>query len=273
MWKKNGDLRECVDYRWLNSRTVKDAHPLPHQADCLAAMGGSAFFSTMDLTSGYYNIPMCEEDKKLTAFTTPMGLHEFNRMPQGLCNGPASFMCLMTNIFGHQNFLTLLCYLDDVLVFAPDEGEALRQLETVFSRLSAHRLKLAPKKCHFLQRSVKFLGHVIDESGVSTDPEKVQAIAAMTEKALMGDDGATPSPKKIKSFLGMVMYYQRFIQNCSGMAKPLFALTATPKKNKGQARGSPAFKKLKPSDSRRAGCSHLSGARGGKQGPSHRLRK
>ena len=75
----------------------------------------------------------------------------------------------------------------------------------MFSRLSAHRLKLAPKKCHFLQRSVKFLGHVIDESGVSTNPEKVQAIAAMTEKALMGDDGATPSPKKIKSFLGMVI--------------------------------------------------------------------
>lgn len=142
-------------------------------------------------------------------------------------------MRLMTNIFGDQNFLTLLCYLDDLLVFAPNEEEALRRLETVFSRLSAHKLKLAPKKCHFLQRGVKFLGHVVDESGISTDPEKVQAIAAMTEEALMGDDGVTPSQKKIKSFLGMVMYYQRFIQNCSGIAKPLFALTAAPKRNMG----------------------------------------
>lgn len=237
-----------MDYRWLNSRTVKDAHPLPHQADCLAALGGNAFFSAMDLTSGFYNIPMCEEDKKLTAFTTPMGLHEFNRMPQGLCNSPASFMRLMTNIFGDQNYLTLLCYLDDLLVFAPDEEEALKRLETVFSRLSAHGLKLAPKKCYFLQRRVKFLGHVVDECGVATDPEKVEAIAAMTERALMSDDGVTPSQKKIRSFLGMVMYYQRFIQNCSSIAKPLFALTAAPKGNKGHARGAAAFRKLKPGD-------------------------
>ncbi|KAK7877966.1 hypothetical protein WMY93_031394 [Mugilogobius chulae] len=166
VWKKNGDLRICVDYRWLNARTIKDAHPLPHQADCLAALGGSAIFSAMDLTSGFYNIAMAEEDKKLTAFTTPMGLYEFNRLPQGLCNSPASFMRLMMNIFGDQNFMTLLCYLDDVLVYAPGEAEALKRLEMVFSRLRAHGLKLAPKKCQLLRRSVKFLGHVVDGHGV-----------------------------------------------------------------------------------------------------------
>ncbi|KAK3505904.1 hypothetical protein QTP70_003696, partial [Hemibagrus guttatus] len=121
VWKKTGDLRVCVDYRWLNTRTVKDAHPLPHQADCLAALGGNAIFSAIDLTSGFYNIVVSEEDRKFTAFTTPMGLYEFNRLPQGLCNSPASFMRLMTNIFGDQNFLTLLCYLDDLLVYAPNE--------------------------------------------------------------------------------------------------------------------------------------------------------
>lgn len=108
----------------------------------------------------------------------------------------------------------------------------------MFSRLSAHGLKLAPKKCHFLQQCVKFLGY---ESGVVNDPEKGQAIAAMTEELLMHDDG-------VKSFLGMVVYYQRFIQNCSSIAKPLFALTVTPKKNKGQTSGVTTFKKLKPSD-------------------------
>lgn len=159
VWKKSGDLRVCVDYRWLNARTIKDTHPLPHQADCLAALGGNAIFSVMDLTSGFYNIAMAEEDTNLTAFTTPMGLYEFNRLPQGLCNSPASFMRLMTNIFGDQNFMTLLCYLDDLLVYAPDEGEAIKRLEMVFSRLREHGLKLAPKKCHFLQRSVRFLGH------------------------------------------------------------------------------------------------------------------
>lgn len=86
VWKKDGGLRICTDFSWLNARTLKDAHPLPHPADCLAALGGNAFFSTMDLTSGFYNIPMCEEDKKYPAFTTPVGLYEYNRMPQGLCN-------------------------------------------------------------------------------------------------------------------------------------------------------------------------------------------
>ncbi|KAG1937112.1 interleukin-1 receptor accessory protein-like 1-A [Pimephales promelas] len=198
VWKKNGDLRVCVDYRWLNARTVKDAHPLPHQADCLAALGGNVFFSAMDLTSGFYNVMMSEEDKKFTAFTTPMGLYEFNRLPQGLCNSPASFMRLMINIFGDQNFLTLLCYLDDLLVYAPSEEAAIERLELVFARLRAHGLKLALKKCHFLRRSVKFLGHVIDNTGVATDPDNVSAISAISESDLMMPDGVTPSQKKIR---------------------------------------------------------------------------
>jgi len=248
VWKKNGDLRVCVDYRWLNARTVKDAHPLPHQADCLAALGGNVFFSAMDLTSGFYNVMMSEEDKKFTAFTTPMGLYEFNRLPQGLCNSPASFMRLMINIFGDQNFLTLLCYLDDLLVYAPSEKAAIERLELVFARLRAHGLKLAPKKCHFLRRSVKFLGHVIDNTGVATDPDKVSAISAISESDLMMPDGVTPSQKKIRSFLGMVLYYQNFIPNCSSIAKPLFTLTAAPRGKKATVRGTASFRRLNPSD-------------------------
>lgn len=145
VWKKDGGLRICTDFRWLNARTVKDAHPLPHQSDCLVALGGNTLFSTMDLTSGFYNIPMAEEDKKYTAFTTPVGLHEYNRMPQGLCNSPASFMRMMLSIFGDLNFSSLLCNLDDLLVFAPDETAALEWLEVVFQRLRNHNLKLSPK--------------------------------------------------------------------------------------------------------------------------------
>ena len=150
VWKKDGNLRICTDFRWLNARTLKDAHPLPHQSDCLAALGGNSYFSTMDLTSGFYNIPMAEEDKKYTAFTTPLGLHEYNRMPQGLCNSPASFMRMMLSIFGDLNFSSLLCYLDDLLIFASSEEEALRRLEVVFQRLRDHNLKLSPKKCHLM---------------------------------------------------------------------------------------------------------------------------
>lgn len=230
VWKKDGGVRICTDFRWLNARTLKDAHPLPHQSDCLAALGGNCLFSTMDLTSGFFNIPLHEDDKKYTAFTTPMGLHEYNRMPQGLCNSPASFMRMMIGIFGDMNFSKLLCYLDDLLVFAPSEDEALSRLRLVFQRLRENNLKLAPKKCHFLQRRVRFLGHVVDGEGVSVDPAKVEVIAKMTVQDLMEVDECTPSVRRLKSFLGMVFYYQHFIPRCSAIAKPLFALTAGQKR-------------------------------------------
>jgi len=203
VWKKDGNLRVCTDFRWLNAKTIKDAHPLPHQADCLAALGGNALFSTMDLTSGFYNIPLHVSDRRYTAFTTPMGLYEYNRLPQGLCNSPASFMRMMLSIFGDLNFSTLLCYLDDLLVFAPSEEEALKRLEIVFYRLRTSNLKLAPKKCHFLRKSLKFLGHVIDGTGVSVDEEKVKVISAFQKEDLMKENKITPSQKKIRSFLGM----------------------------------------------------------------------
>lgn len=230
VWKKNGDLRLCTDFRWLNARTVKDAHPLPHQADALAALGGNAFFSTMDLTSGYYNVEVHEQDKRFTAFTSPFGLYEYNRLPQGLCNSPATFMRMMMAIFGDQNFMSLLCYLDDVLVFAPDEQLALQRLEMVFERLEVHNLKLSPKKCHFMKSSVKFLGHIVSKDGVSTDPEKVRAMVEITEQDLMEHGTGIPSPSKIKSFLGMVVFYQQYIEGCSRIGKPLFNLTSGMKK-------------------------------------------
>uniref|UniRef100_A0A3Q1FAW3 Gypsy retrotransposon integrase-like protein 1 n=1 Tax=Acanthochromis polyacanthus TaxID=80966 RepID=A0A3Q1FAW3_9TELE len=254
VWKKDGSLRICTDFRWLNAKTVKDAHPLPHQADALAALGGNVFFSTMDLTSGFYNVPLYEAHKKYTAFSSPFGLHEYNRMPQGLCNSPATFMRMMLSIFGDENFSSLLCYLDDLLVFAPTEQQALERLETVFSRLKNHKLKLAPKKCHLLKRSVRFLGHIISADGVRTDPDKVRAIADVGETELMESDGVTPSWRKIRSFLGMIFYYQHFIADCSAKAKPLFRLIsgrqAQPHVRKGRRskKKSSAPPALRPSD-------------------------
>uniref|UniRef100_A0A9J7XGM7 ribonuclease H n=1 Tax=Cyprinus carpio carpio TaxID=630221 RepID=A0A9J7XGM7_CYPCA len=226
VWKKDGGLRICTDFRWLNARTLKDAHPLPHQADCLAALGGNAVFSTMDLTSGFYNVPMCEDHKKYTAFTTPVGLYEYNRM---------------------------LCNLDDLLVFAPTEEEALNRLQVVFSKLRDNNLKLSPKKCHLLMWSVRFLGHVIDQSGVAVavDPTKVDVICKMPKEALMEEDGRTPSVKRLKSFLGMVFFYQSFIPGCSAIAKPLFALTAGQKRRGQTGRsggGAGMYRKLTAAD-------------------------
>lgn len=105
------------------------------------------------------------------------------------------FMCMMLSIFGDLNFCSLLCYLDDLLFFARSEQEALKRLEVVFSRLRASNLKLAQKKCHFLRRSIKFLGHVISSSGVSVDEDKVAVISAFQKKDLMKEDGSTPSQR------------------------------------------------------------------------------
>ena len=124
----------------------------------------------------------------------------------------------MTSIFGDQNYTSLLCYLDDLLIFAPSEELALERLEMVFSRLQNHGLKLALKKCHLLRQKLKFLGHIITENGVSTDPEKVEVITNLTEKELMMEDGCTPSPRKLRSVLGMFNYYNHFIEGFSTLA-------------------------------------------------------
>ncbi|KAJ8361673.1 hypothetical protein AAFF_G00432160 [Aldrovandia affinis] len=134
------------------------------------------------------------------------------------------------------NFSSLLCYLDDLLVFAPSEEEALRR-QVVFSRLRANNLKLSQKKCNFLRKSVRFLGHIVDASGVSVDQEKVAVISGFRKEDLMDADGCTPSQQKVRSFLGMVLYYQHFIPGCSTIAKPLFALTAGQKRKLKGSRG------------------------------------
>lgn len=136
----------------------------------------------MDLTSGFYNLPIHEEDKKYTIFTTSLGLHEYNQMLQGLCNSQASFMRVILSIFGNLNFSRLLCYLDDLLVFAPSKQKSLDRLEFVFQRLREHNLKLSSKKCHLFWQSVKFLGHIIDGDGVTVDQEKVEVITKTSKR-------------------------------------------------------------------------------------------
>ena len=126
----------------------------------------------MDLMSGFYNISIHEDDRKYTVCSTPAGLFEYNRMAQGLCNSQVTF-ARMASIFGDQNDLSLLCYLDDLLVFGK---EALDRLEMVFSPLMEHNLKLAQKKCYFLRESVKFFGQIVTAEGIATDPSKVSAI-------------------------------------------------------------------------------------------------
>ena len=218
--KSDGSIRLCVDYRKLNSKTRNDAFPLPRIDESLDALGQASFFSTLDLASGYWQVEMDESDKTKTAFTTPMGLFEFNRMPFGLSNAPATFQRLMQRCLGDQNFETVLIYLDDILIFSKDFDSHISNLDMVLSRLGAAGLKVKPSKCHILQEQVHYLGHVISAEGVSTDPAKCAVV----------ESWPTPTNvKDVRRFLGFTGYYRRFVKDFSKMAKPLFALVGNPK--------------------------------------------
>lgn len=215
--KKNGDVRLCIDYRKLNLQTIKDAYALPNLDETFSALNGSKWFTVLDLKSGYYQIEVAEEDKPKTAFVCPLGFWEFNRMPQGVTNAPSTFQRLMEKCMGDINLKEVLVFLDDLIVFSASLEEHERRLLQVLARLKEYGLKLSPEKCRFFQTSVRYLGHVVSEQGVATDPEKIEAIKTW------------PCPrnlKELRSFLGFSGYYRRFIKDYSQIAKPLNELTS-----------------------------------------------
>lgn len=215
--KKSGALRLCVDYRRLNAKTRKDAYPLPRIDESLDALGGARYFSAIDLASAYNQVEVHPDDRQKTAFTTPMGLFEYNRMPFGLCNAPASFQRLMQTIFREDLLQILLVYLDDIIVYSDSIADHLKRLERVFQKLREHGLKIEAEKCQFFQSQVRYLGHVVSSEGVATDPAKTEAVSQW------------PTPRTLKdlrSFLGFASYYRRFVPGFAQTAAPLHQLTA-----------------------------------------------
>lgn len=214
--KKNGDIRLCIDFRKLNMQTIKDAYALPNLEESFSALSGSKWFSVLDLKSGYYQIEMHEEDKAKTAFVTPLGFWEFNRMPQGVTNAPSTFQRLMEKCMGNLHLKEVLVFLDDLIIFSDTLEEHETRLLRVLSRLNEYGLKLSPDKCKFFQTSVRYLGHIVSEKGVETDPDKVATLKSW------------PVPnnlKTLRSFLGFAGYYRRFIKGYAAIAKPLNNLT------------------------------------------------
>ena len=213
--KRSGDIRLCNDFRLLNAKTVKDAHALPRINESMDALHGSKWFSCLDLQSAYAQVPMHPDDQYKTAFSTPFGLYEHTRMAYGLCNGPSTFQRLMQTMFRKELFNTILCYLDDVLVFSTTIQEHIERLDVVFTKLTEYGLKLEKRKCHFFQPEVKYLGHQVSASGIGTDPEKISAVREW------------PIPTKLRdlrSFIGFTSYYRRYVAGYSTMAKPLHDL-------------------------------------------------
>ncbi len=177
--KKDGTTRFCVDYRKLNADTVKDQYPLPQIADIFDQLGGSTIFSTIDLKTGYWQIPMHPNDAHKTAFRCHRGLFQFRRMPFGLCNAPASFQRIMDQVLQGLVCVCVFVYLDDIVVFSKNPKDHAHHLQLVFDRLKAAGLKMKPSKCSFGLPEIKLLGYIINRQGITTDPEKVKAIVKL----------------------------------------------------------------------------------------------
>ena len=216
--KKCGGLRFCIDLRKLNERTVRDAHSIPRIDDSLDRLEGSSWFSSLDLKAGYWQVEMDEESKALTAFTVgPLGFYECERMPFGLTNAPATFQRLMESCLGELHLSTCLIYLDDVVIFSKTLDEQIDRLEEVLAKLRLSGLRLQPSKCELFKRRLLYLGFLVSEQGVETDPEKVAAVVKW------------PEPKtvtQVRSFLGFANHYRKFLKGYATLAKPLNKLVS-----------------------------------------------
>ena len=211
--KKDGSIRFCVDYRKLNSMTARDAYPIPRIDDTLDALQEAKYISTLDLRSGYWQVEMNKESREKTAFISHKGLYEFNVMPYGLMNAPATFQRLMDIVLAGLKWQCCLVYIDDVVIYSPTFEQHLVDLEKVFQALREANLTLKATKCCFCRKEMRYLGHVITQDGIKPDPTLIKAVS---------DFPRPQTIKDVQSFLGLSGYYRRFIKNYAKIAEPFY---------------------------------------------------
>ena len=222
--KKDGSLCFCIDFRKLNSLTVKDSHPLPCICETLESLAGAAHFSTFDMNSAFWQVPTAEESKQYTAFTLgSMGLYECESMSFGLCNALPTFQRLMQNCLGELNLTYCLIYLDDVIVFSDMPDEHLWRMHVVFDCLHKHGLKLKPSKCEVFKSEINYLAHHVSQKGVLPSKKNLESIAQCPP---------LDTYTNVKSFVGLVGHYRHFIKGFAKIAAPLNDLTSGDNKDK-----------------------------------------
>lgn len=212
--KKDGSIRICGDYKvTINPSLQVDQYPLPKPTDLMTCLTGGQQFSQLDLSSAYQQIALDDESAGLVTINTHQGLYEYTRLPFGVASAPAIFQKAMDGML--QGIPHCICYLDDILVTGRTAEEHRQNLEMVLSRLQERGMRLRQDKCRLFQDSVDYLGHTIDAQGVHTSDKKVRAIVG------------APSPRNIqelRSFLGLLNYYGKFLPNLAMTLHPLHKL-------------------------------------------------
>ena len=210
--KKDGSLRMCVDYRGLNRITRKNRHPLPRIDELIDRLRHARYFTKFDLLSGYHQQRIFGPHTHKTAFRCRYGHYEFNVVPFGLTNAPASFSAMMRNALGPALDRFIIAYLDDILIYSRTREEHLRHIRETLKLLRASGLHVKLSKCTFMQEETEFLGHVVSAKGVHTNAGLVRAITSW------------PTPKKqrdVQQFIGLTQFYHQYIENFAHIALPL----------------------------------------------------
>ncbi len=214
--KKDGSRQFCGDYRPLNLQTRQDSFPMPLVDDVISQLARSAWFTALDLQSGFWQIRMAPEDMRKTTLITKSRLYDWIVMPFGLKNATSTFTWTVSEIFKDVGDKFLKVFMDDLNIHIENWEDHLQHLGAVLSRLREVNLKLNPSKCCFAAENIVFLGHVVSKEGTKPDPGKIDAVLRF------------PEPKtvtNVKSFLGLTGYYRKYIRGYSRMASPLFELT------------------------------------------------
>jgi hypothetical protein len=192
--KKDGTKRMCIDYRTLNSMTIKNKCPLTRIEDLLDRLKKVKFFSKIDMRSGYHQMKIREQDIPKIAFTTRYGLYEFVVVSFGLTNAPAYFMNLMNKVFMEELERFVVMFIDDILIYSETVEEHEEHLRIVLERLRQQKLYAKFSKCEFWMEKVAFLGHVLSAEGITVDPSKVESVTQWEQPLNVTD---------IRSFLEM----------------------------------------------------------------------
>ena len=235
--KKDGSLRLCVDFRRLNSVSKADAYPIPRVDELIDRLDKAKYLSVIDLTRGYWQIPLVKTAQEKTAFSTPFGLFQFTVMPFGLRGAPATFQRLMDQLIrGQEEFAA--AYIDNIIVHSKLWTDHPGHVREVLQRIKEAGLTVKARKCQFGTDSCVYLGHKVGNGTVRPEDAKIASIKALTQPEMKKD---------VRTFLGITGYYRRFIPNYASVAAPLTDLTrkAAPNKVVWDEKCGHAFNELK----------------------------